>query len=118
MSKGTVSLRLMSLGFFTFFVVLVMALNLNAGSYLLTNLAFLIKSQNYLCLDSSTQSYYPCSAEHICRSESITYEVDRTAPDYIYNWIEELDLVCAPTSLVSLLGASYYIAYGFGIVFI
>jgi len=45
-----------------------MAINLNFGNYLLLNIAFLIKPQEYLCKNPATNVFEPCSREYICEN--------------------------------------------------
>ena len=88
-----------SLGKVQWFVILINAINRNAGSYLYYPIAYLVLEQKYVCTNQLDGVYTSCTNEEICLAKddpfsTLFYKVDTRYDYYLENWYVEMDLVC------------------------
>ena len=79
-------------GFFNYMVLFILLINYNLGSFVVFNLTYLVKPQKYMCEDQITHDWKACLPKQFCNDPSVKWEVDRSAPDYLFNWYEELNM--------------------------
>jgi len=72
--------------FYNVLVIMTMSLVFSSGSFIVFNIGFLTKGQEYLCKDLSTGVMKHCSVNTFCRTKPENTAVDTNVVGYIYNW--------------------------------
>ena len=91
-----------SLGTVQWFVIIVIAINRNAGSFFYYAFAYLVMEQKFVCTNQEDGIYSSCSKEEICNARenqesTLLYKADTRYDYYLDNWFMEMDLVCMST---------------------
>ena len=98
---------------FSLFVGLMMILALCSRCWWFYQIPWFIQEPKYICVWKGHQRHQDqCIPQNICNDDSIiSYHIDYSDPISLHNWIEKLDLVCAPKWKLGLLSSAYFIGY-------
>jgi hypothetical protein len=66
----------------------------NAGNYLFYGFGYLTLQQTYHCKSGESDDWGQCTQQAICENVTPNFEfaVDRTDPDHIENWVQEMGI--------------------------
>ena len=103
-------------------MIIVNAINRNAGSFFYYSFAYLILEQRFVCTHEEDGIYTSCSKEEICNARddplsSLLYKADTRYDYYLDNWYLEMDLMCKTSQAIGFMVVAYSIGYGAGVVF-
>ena len=103
-------------GIFQVFAVVLLTIMRNSGMYMYYGFGYLTMEQSYLCGPSGN---VPCSASQICQAGgTLPYKVDQSSPNYLSNWVQQMDLMCLSRDAINWILTVHYLAYGLaGLIF-
>jgi MFS family permease len=71
----------------------------------LNNISLFEAVPHFKCIKNGSNDVFDCVEANFCGNPDITFWVDREHPDTIYNWAEQIGLICRPGWQVGLLGS-------------
>jgi MFS family permease len=74
----------------------------------LNNISLFEKIPKFKCSRTGSDEVFDCVEANFCGNPDINFWVDRENPDTIYNWAEQIGLICRPGWQVGLLGSSIF----------
>ena len=104
-------------GFGRFQVLAIICLTImrNAGNYLFYGFGYLTLQQTYICKAGDSDIWGHCTQQVICENVATNFEfaVDKSDPDHIENWVQEMGIQCTNRSQISILMTSYCLVSAF-----
>lgn len=103
-------------GRFTCFAFFAIVLGLNATGfwfYILTYLTMPPHYKNCVYSEPPENPKKDCTYENICKDDSVIthYEIDWDNIYSLHNWVQRLDLTCAPGWKIGLLGSMVFVGW-------
>ena len=74
----------------------------------LNNISLFEAVPHFKCSVAGSDQVFDCVEANFCGNPEINYWVDRDHPDSIYNWAEQIGLICRPGWQVGMLGSVLY----------
>jgi MFS family permease len=74
----------------------------------MNNIALFEVVPHFKCAQIGSDEVFECVEANFCGNPDITFWVDREHPDTIYNWAEQIGLICRPGWQVGMLGSVYF----------
>jgi MFS family permease len=74
----------------------------------LNNIALFEVIPHFKCIQNGSNDVFNCVEANFCGNPDITYWVDRENPDTIYNWAEQIGLICRPGWQIGMLGSVFF----------
>ena len=80
---------------------------------IIMNLSFLEKiPEEFHCVYKGSQEEVACVPEDFCTDPNlVSFQPDMTLDETFYNWVQKMDLTCAPNSKLAMLGSSYFMGW-------
>lgn len=85
-------------GIYQYLLVTCLIIMRNGGNYMYYSFGLLIMQNDYLCRNTPDELWATCSVDEMCTATGAKFEskVDINGYQYVYNWLNEMDMVCAP----------------------
>ena len=74
----------------------------------LNNISLFEAVPKFKCSHVGSEEVFDCVEANFCGNPEINYWVDRENPETIYNWAEQIGLICRPGWQVGMLGSVLY----------
>lgn len=74
----------------------------------LNNVALFEVVPHFTCSMVGSDEVFDCVEANFCGNPNVTFWIDREHPEMIYNWAEQIGLICRPGWQVGMLGSVYF----------
>lgn len=72
---------------------------------MLNNISLFEAIPHFKCQQIGSDDVYDCVEANFCGNPDINFWIDRENPDTIYNWAEQIGLICRPGWQIGMLGS-------------
>jgi hypothetical protein len=108
-------------GIYQWLLVTCLIIMRNGGNYLYYGFGMLIMENDYLCRTSPDDQWAACTLAEVCSAPEIgpfEHKIDVTSFNYVRNWLLQMDMECAPKTVVGSMIACYSVTAGISGLFL